>query len=162
MPYTPKLGTLAYLLSPDRSQVLLIRRDQNKDDLHYGKYNGVGGKLEKDEDIVTGIKREIKEETGIDAINVTLRGTVSWPGFGKNGEDWFGFIFRVESFTGEPLTVSPEGSLVWVPVKDILTLPMWEGDRHFLPMVFDDEVKTFHGILPYKNGKPTSWSFQRI
>jgi 8-oxo-dGTP diphosphatase len=162
MPYTPKLGTLAYILSKDKSQVLLIRRDRLKEDLHYGKYNGVGGKLEPNEDVVTGIKREINEETGVEATKLTFRGTVSWPGFGKNGEDWFGFIFRVDAFTGTPMKVSPEGSLVWVPIKDILTLPMWEGDRHFLPMVFDDEKTTFHGILPYKNGKPTSWSYERL
>ena len=162
MPYTPKLGTLAYIVSKDRSQVLLIHRDKNKQDLHYGKYNGVGGKLEPDEDIVTGIEREIKEETGLDAEKIILRGTVSWPGFGKNGEDWFGFIFRIDEFSGELIKSSPEGSLVWVPLTKLLTLPMWEGDRHFLPLVFDDEPKTFHGILPYEDGKPLSWSVRRV
>jgi 8-oxo-dGTP diphosphatase len=36
-------------------------------------------------------------------------------------------------------------------------LPLWEGDRHFLPLVFDRGIHQFHGIMPYHQGKPLSW-----
>src|SRR5262249_6928065 len=113
MPYTPILATLGYVFSPDGQRVLLIHRNARAGDLHLGKYNGLGGKLKRDEDVVVGIRREIREEAGIECERLSLRGTISWPGFGKNGEDWFGFIFRIDAFSGTPLQANAEGSLEW-------------------------------------------------
>ncbi|MEM7033180.1 MAG: 8-oxo-dGTP diphosphatase [Chloroflexota bacterium] len=158
--YMPILGTLGYVLSPDGKETLLIHRNARLDDEHYGKYNGLGGKLESDEDIVTGIKREIREEAGIECEEVVFRGTINWPGFGANGEDWFGFVFRIDRFSGTPIKENPEGELSWVPVDKIDELPMWEGDRYFLPMVFDDSPP-FHAVMRYDEGKPVSWSYTR-
>src|SRR5262249_4474002 len=100
MAYTPILASLGYVLSPDRRRVLMIHRNSRPDDSHFGKYNGLGGKLHAGEDIVTGMKREIREEAGIECEQLTLRGTINWPGFGPNGENWFGFIFLIERFSG--------------------------------------------------------------
>ncbi|CAM6002450.1 unnamed protein product [Sphagnum balticum] len=60
--YCPILATLAYVVSPDRTEVLLIHRNKRPDDLHFGKYNGLGGKVEPTENIIEGVKREIFEE----------------------------------------------------------------------------------------------------
>jgi 8-oxo-dGTP diphosphatase len=157
MPYTPILATLGYVVSADRTQVLMLRRDRRPDDIHLGKFNGLGGKLDADEDVVTGMRREVREEAGLECVSLYLRGTMSWPGFGKNGEDWFGFVFRIDRWQGEPLAENAEGTLLWVPVDRLLELPLWEGDRHFLPLVFDDHVAQFHGLLPYCAGKPGQW-----
>lgn len=162
MPYTPILATLGYIMSPDGQQTLLIHRNTRPDDLHLGKYNGLGGKLDPGEDVIAGIKREVREEAGIDCEKILLRGTVSWPGFGKHGEDWFGFIFRIDRFRGTPLTENPEGTLAWVPVEQVLDLPLWEGDRYFLPLVFSDDPRQFHGVMPYKDGRPISWTYSLI
>jgi 8-oxo-dGTP diphosphatase len=162
MPYTPVLATLGYIMSPDGQETLLIHRNTRADDHHLGKYNGLGGKLEPDEDIVAGLKREVREESGLECQKVVLRGTISWPGFGKHGEDWFGFIFRVESFKGEPFTDNPEGTLSWIPVEKVLDLPLWEGDRHFLPLVFGRDPRQFHGVMPYEKGRPLSWKYSLI
>ena len=163
MPYTPTLATLGYILSSDKKQVLLVHRNRSPSDQHYGKYNGVGGKLEAGEDVVAGMCREIREETGLECDELLLRGTVSWPGFGKAGEDWFGFIFRVESWHGEPLAENAEGSLAWADVDRILELPMWEGDREFIPLVFErDDPRQFHGVMPYRDGRPESWRYSLV
>ena len=162
MPYTPILGTLGYVLSPDRRRVLLIRRDRRAGDIHFGKYNGLGGKLEKDEDVVAGMRRELREEAGIEADELVLRGTISWPGFGKDGADWFGFIFVIERWHGEVKEENPEGKLEWVELDQILDLPLWEGDRHFLPLVFEKGAHQFHGVMPYQDGKPLSWRVSEL
>src|SRR5580658_8313809 len=148
MPYTPILATLGYVLSPDRWRVLMIHRNARDDDHHLGKYNGLGGKLEATEDAAAGMRREIREEAGIECLKLELRGTISWPGFGKQGEDWFGFIFRIDAFKGDPVAGNNEGSLVWVERDKILDLPLWEGDRFFLPLVFDRMSRQFHGVMP--------------
>ncbi|NID04006.1 8-oxo-dGTP diphosphatase [Luteibacter jiangsuensis] len=162
MPYTPIVATLGYVLSPDGSHVLMIHRNARQDDMHLGKYNGLGGKMEPGEDIAACMRREIREEAGIECTEMSLRGTLNWPGFGKQGEDWLGFIFVVTRFEGTPLTSNHEGALEWVPVEKLDALPMWEGDRHFLPLVFDADPRPFHGVMPYKDGRMISWHVTRL
>lgn len=162
MPYTPIVATLGYVMSPDGRQVLMVHRNARKDDHHLGKYNGLGGKLEPDEDVVSCMRREIREEAGIECGAMRLRGTISWPGFGKAGEDWLGFVFVIDQWSGTPLESNSEGTLEWVPVERITALPLWEGDRHFLPLVFDDDPRAFHGVMPYRDGRVQSWTCSRI
>jgi 8-oxo-dGTP diphosphatase len=162
MPVSPILATLGYVFSPDGRRVLMIHRNARPDDAHYGKYNGLGGKLEPDEDVVSGMRREIREEAGIECIDLRLAGTILWTGFGKNHEDWFGFIFRIDSFTGTPIASNPEGTLEWVELGAVAALNLWEGDRHFLPLVFDPSGGPFHGVMPYRDGRPLSWNFTRL
>lgn len=162
MPYTPILATLGYVFSADRSRVLMIHRNARPQDAHLGKWNGLGGKLEPNEDIATGMQREIREEAGIECQSMQLAGTISWPGFGRHGEDWFGFIFRIFAWTGTPRTTNDEGTLEWIAIDEVLKLPLWEGDRWFLPLVFDFSAPPFHGVMPYKNGKPVDWAFRKV
>ena len=160
--FKPVLATLGYILSPHGSEVLMIHRNKRPDDLHFGKYNGLGGRLEANEDVVSGMRREILEESGLVAERMVLRGTISWPGFGKKDEDWFGFIFRIESWHGKASTGNHEGTLEWVPLTSLSTLSLWPSDHHFLPMVFDDDSRPFHGYMPYHNGEMVSWSYERL
>ena len=159
--YTPIIGTLGYILSPDKNQVLLVHRNARKGDHHLGKYNGLGGKMEPGEDVMACMSREILEEAGIICKKMILRGTVNWPGFGPNGEHWLGFVFLITAFAGTPATDNEEGDLAWHLLADMGKLPMWEGDRFFLPLVFDDDPRPFHGHMPYSNGRPVSWEYSR-
>ena len=161
MPYQPILATLGYLLSADARRVLMAHRNARPGDQHLGKYNGLGGKLEADEDVAAGMRREIQEEAGVECLSLQLRGTISWPGFGRAGEDWFGFIFLIPQWQGEPPAANAEGSLEWVEVDALDTLPLWEGDRHFLPLVFDGDPRPFHGVMPYRDGRMLSWRVSR-
>lgn len=161
MPYTPIVATLGYVLSHDGREVLMLHRNAREEDHHLGKYNGLGGKIEPDEDVLAGMRREIHEEAGIVCDELTLRGTISWPGFGKHGEDWLGFVFVVTRFSGTPFERNPEGTLEWVAVDRLHELSMWEGDREFLPLVFDGDPRPFHGVMPYRDGRMVSWRYSR-
>lgn len=162
MTYTPIVGTLGYVMSPDGKRVLMVHRIAREDDDHLGKYNGLGGKLHPDEDVVTCMRRELHEEAGIECLDMVLRGTVNWTNFGPNGEDWLGFIFRIDRFSGTPPDRNDEGTLAWHPVDKILELPMWEGDRHFLPLIFDEDPRIFHGHMPYDGERATRWNYVRV
>jgi 8-oxo-dGTP diphosphatase len=159
--YKPIIGTLGYILSPDRKKVLLVHRNARDGDHHLGKYNGLGGKMEPDEDVMGCMIREIEEEAGITCQKMSLRGTVNWTGFGPNGENWLGFIFLITTFEGTPAVSNDEGELAWHLLGDINSLPMWEGDRFFLPLVFDDDPRPFYGHMPYRDGSPVSWEYSR-
>jgi 8-oxo-dGTP diphosphatase len=178
MTYTPILGTLAYVVDARCDNVLLVHRNRRPDDQHLGKWNGLGGKLENHENLAQGLRREIEEEAGLHVSAMHLRGTVSWPGFGPNGEDWFSPIFLVTSFevaaTADVVTTNHEGDLHWIPITRLLDacsddertrntadLPLWEGDRCFVPLVFDADPRIFHGVMPYENGRPVSWTVER-
>lgn len=164
MPYTPIIATLGYVLAPDQRSVLLVHRNARPGDQHLGKYNGLGGKLEPDEDVVAGMRRELREEAAIEALELSLRGTISWPGFGKHGEDWLGFLFLITRFSGTPPTQNVEGSLEWVALEHLLAgkLPLWPGDKLFLPLVFNHDLRQFHGVMPYRDGQPISWQYSLI
>lgn len=55
--------------SPDRSKILFCKRRKEP---YLGLYNLVGGKIEKEEDSLHAAYRELYEETGIQASDITL------------------------------------------------------------------------------------------
>lgn len=164
MPYAPIIGVLGYVVRDGRVLMVLRSRDG---DVHQGKFNGLGGKLEADEDVIGCLHRELMEEVGITVTAERLRGTISWPGFGAAGESWFGFVFVVDAFDGEVPERNDDGPLEWIELDRLLgvgdhePLPMWPGDRQFLPLVFDDDPRPFHGVMPYVDGEPAGWSYRR-
>ncbi len=171
----PIVGSLAYIWDRQRDQVLMIHRVARAADDHFGKYNGLGGKLERGESITENLRRELFEEANLAVTDARLRGTIAWPGFGPAGEDWLGFVFVIEGFVGDIPATNPEGKLSWVarsrligacsedPVtRERADLPMWEGDRYFLPLVFDDDPRPFHGVMPYHEGRPIDWRYERL
>ena len=175
MALTPIIGTLAYILNEETDEVLLIRRDSRPDDDHFGKVNGLGGKVETNEHILSGLRREILEEADITILSMELRGVITWTDFGPKREHWLGFIFLIRDWEGEPEASNDEGSLEWVHRHNLLdscsadastrrkvNLPLWEGDRHFLPLVFDDDPRTFYGLMPYDGESFESWTYERL
>lgn len=155
MPYTPIMSTLGYVVDAERRRVLLVHRIGRDDDEQLGMWNGLGGKLEPLEDAATGLARELREEAGIEVTAMQLRGTLNWPGFGSKGEDWFALVFLVTAFEGTPASGNEEGPLEWVEIDRLNDLPMYDGDRAFLPFVFDDSVGQFHGVMEYSGRELT-------
>lgn len=47
-------------------------------------------------------------------------------------------LFTATGWTGEP-HVCDEGDLAWIKKAELLTLPMWEGDKIFLRLLDSDE-----------------------
>lgn len=162
MPYTPILATLGYVLSSDGKSVLMVSRNARPSDEHYGKYNGLGGKVEPHEDLVSAMRREIQEEAGIVALDLVLRGSINWPSFGPAQRDWMSFVFRVDRWSGTPWHANQEGTLEWIPLEQLLNLNLWPGDRYFIPMVFDHDPRQFHGIMRYQGDQPIYWQYTRI
>lgn len=142
-----KVATLCYLRQA--GETLMIHRIKKENDMHAGKWNGLGGKLEAGETPEECAVREIREESGLVIANPLLKGILSFPMFdGK--EDWYAFVFLVREFEGQ-LSDSPEGVLRWIDDGELLDLELWEGDRIFIPWL--ERPGFFSGKFIYQNGK---------
>ena len=142
-----KLATLCYV--KNGNEILLLHRNKKENDIHAGKYNGLGGKFEPGETPEACARREILEESGLIAEELDLRGFITFPNFAR-GEDWYVFVFMINRFSGE-LIDSPEGTLEWVEMSDIPKQNFWEGDYIFLPWLFRPE--RFSACFDYEAGK---------
>ena len=131
-----KLATLCYIKKDGKT--LMLHRTKNKNDIHEGKWVGVGGKIEKGESPEECAVREVFEETGLKAEELKLRGLLTFPDF-NNSEDWYGYLYVVEKFSGE-IIESPEGDLKWVEDSKLFELDMWEGDELFMRWMMEDRM----------------------
>ena len=142
-----KLATLCYIKKDGRT--LMMHRIKRKDDLHYGKWNGLGGKMQPGETPEECVIREVKEESGLLIKDPQLNGFLTFPSFDE-WDDWYVFVFTAQRFRGKLLD-SAEGYLKWVKDDELLKLDLWEGDHIFLPWL--DDKKFFSAKFNYQDGQ---------
>lgn len=142
-----QLATLCYIIKDNKT--LMLYRNKKPNDFHEGKWNGLGGKFEKSETPEECVIREVKEESGLLIKNPKLHGIITFPMF-DNIKDWYVFMFTVTEFTGE-LIDSNEGKLEWIPNEKLLELNLWDGDKYFIPWLFQE--KYFSAKFIYEDKK---------
>ena len=141
-----KLGTLCYLKKEVKT--LMLHRVKKERDMHAGKWNGLGGKVDSGESPEECAVREVREESGLTMLDPRLRGILTFPAF-DGTDDWYVYVFTADRFEGD-LIESPEGNLAWIPDEELPRLNVWEGDRIFLPWLGQDRF--FSGKFVYKDG----------
>jgi 8-oxo-dGTP diphosphatase len=123
----------------------LVHRNKKANDIHEGKWNGLGGKFEAGETPEECVVREVYEESGLSIRNPKLYGLLMFPDF--KGNDWYVFVFTATDSSGE-LIDSPEGKLEWIPDENVLGLNLWESDHVFMPWI--EEGKFFSAKFEYE------------
>ena len=126
-------STLCYITRG--SDVLMLHRVKKKNDINKDKWIGVGGKFEPKETPDECLLREALEETGLKLTSWRCRGVVTFLPEGGEGE--YMYLFTADGFEGT-LKVCNEGDLAWVSREFLHSLPMWEGDRIFLELLWQD------------------------
>ena len=126
-------STLCYITRGD--QVLMLHRVKKENDLNKDKWIGIGGKFEGEESPDECLLREAWEETGLTLTSWRCRGVVTFLCDGMEGE--FMYLFTADGFEGEPKECD-EGDLQWVSREFLYSLPMWEGDKIFLDLLWQD------------------------
>lgn len=149
-----KLATLCYVTNENKT--LMLYRNKKQNDYHEGKWNGLGGKFEIGETPEECAAREIKEEAGLTVKSLKLKGFITFPLFdGK--EDWYVFLFVIDKFDGDIID-SPEGKLEWIDNDKLLELNLWDGDKIFIPWLFQE--KFFSAKFNYENGAYKDFSVE--
>jgi 8-oxo-dGTP diphosphatase len=128
------LATLCYIKQNDHT--LMVYRNKKPNDMHEGKWNGLGGKFEPGESPEECVIREVQEESGLQIREPKLHGLLMFPKF--KGDDWYVFVFTANEFNGE-LIDSPEGKLEWIPDEKLTSLNLWESDLLFFPWMEDEK-----------------------
>ena len=125
-----RLTTLCYIEKD--GCYLMLHRVKKAQDENQGKWIGVGGHLEENESPEECVLREAKEETGLSLTGLRLRGIITFilPDWGNE----LTFLYTAET-SESALPECAEGVLKWVPIDQVDSLPLWEGDRVFLPLL---------------------------
>lgn len=137
-------STVQVYLKKDDSYLLLYR-NKKKNDMNEGKWIGVGGHVEKGETIDQAVIREVKEETGLDVHSLKCNGEVL---FINDDYQEMMYIYKIDDFSGS-LIECDEGELKWIKIKDMLLLPMWEGDKAYLGKL-EENAPYFKMVIKYK------------
>ena len=125
--------TLCYLERGD--EYLMLHRTKKENDLNHDKWVGVGGKFQEGESPEECVLRETWEETGLTLTRWRYRGLVTFV-----SDQWgteYMHLFTADQWTGEPHPCD-EGDLAWIRKRDLLALPLWEGDKIFLDLLERD------------------------
>tara|TARA_Y100000310_G_scaffold332537_1_gene408310 strand:+ start:1606 stop:2088 length:483 start_codon:yes stop_codon:yes gene_type:complete len=128
-------ATLCLLLKEDQKEILLAMK---KKGFGQGKWNGVGGKFdqEQDRDIFDTAIRETKEEIGVDITNNDLKRVAILHFRFPYKEEWNQdvHVFLTRNWQGEPVE-SDEMAPKWFRNDQIPFKEMWDDDIHWLPKV---------------------------
>ncbi len=121
--------TLIFITQGDR--LLLIRGHPQKR-IWANLYNGIGGHIERGEDVLSAARRELEEETGIFVPDLWLCGIVMIDVGEQTGIGLFVFRGHTEA---QPIESSAEGKLEWIPIDQLLEYPLVEDLPILLPKV---------------------------
>lgn len=136
MPSDYSQTTICFLFN-DRSEILLAFKKRG---FGKGKWNGVGGKVKDGEQPIDAARREITEEVGVLANELTPQGSIEfvWPESMKENNT-VSYIFSTRSFTGEP-TESEECRPQWFSLNAIPYEHMWDDDKYWYPKMINGET----------------------
>lgn len=128
---------------------LLLHRVKKEHDINRDKWIGIGGKFEEGESPEDCVRREVREETGLELQEPRYCGIVTFQS-DEMVETEFMHLFHATRFSGE-IRDCDEGVLEWISKERFAELPHWDGDRIFLTLL-DREVPFFSLKLTYQKG----------
>mmetsp|Transcript_33322 Transcript_33322/g.79021 ORF Transcript_33322/g.79021 Transcript_33322/m.79021 type:complete len:165 (+) Transcript_33322:91-585(+) len=142
MSLAPKLLTL--VIVQDGSRILLGKKKRGFGE---GYFNGFGGKVEPGEKVSQAALRELKEEAGISAKDLELRGVLTF-NFDDKPQPWEVHVFRVSHWSGQPAE-SDEMIPQWFHSSSIPYEQMWADDPYWYPLFL--EGKRFTGTFDFRD-----------
>ena len=130
-------------------RILLIEKKRG---LGAGKINGPGGKIDLGETPLQAAIRETQEELLITPHAPLKLGELHFSM--SDCPDIHCYVYRAEDYSGTP-TETEEAVPVWAEIDAIPYHRMWEDDRHWLPLLINEQA--FRGRFIFE-GEHLQWS----
>ena len=147
-------STLCYIRCNNR--ILMLFRDKKEADINKGKWIGVGGKFKDGEQAGNCLRREVREETGLEPASFAFRGIILFRDIPEDGcevcEEMYLYTADISEEEASHICSCDEGTLRFIPEDEIMDLPLWEGDRVFLRDILEGRKRISYE-LTYKKGK---------
>ena len=141
------LATLMFIIKD--GQILLIEKKRG---LGAGKINGPGGKIDPGETALQAVIRETQEELHVTPHSPRKLGELRFSM--SDCPDILCHVYRSDDWTGTP-TETDEAVPVWTSLDKIPYHRMWEDDRHWLPLLVNEQ--SFLGRFVFE-GERMLWS----
>eukprot|EP00752_Nemacystus_decipiens_P008300 g7420.t1 len=112
-----------------------------------GKWNGFGGKVEGEETVAQAAKRELMEESGVTAQELSLRGQLIFhvPSYPSTMRV---HVYEAVSYQGEP-EESEEMRPRWFRETELPLKDMWADDEYWMPLFL--KGKSFRGEFHFSD-----------
>lgn len=131
-------------LIQDGEKILL----QNRVKKDWKGYTLPGGHVEAGESFVDAVKREMKEETGLDILNPKLVGIKQFPFKNEDGVDcrYIVLLFKAEEFKGEVVS-SSEGEMTWVRYEQLSSMDTVDDLEDLLDVFNNPDLTEFQYLV---------------
>lgn len=117
-------------------KILFLVRDKKNETVHLkGKLIAIGGKIEDGESSDDAIRREAREEAGIEVGKLNLRAMLYFRKFGTDKNDWITFLYTASTYKGK-ITNGKEGNFIWKNFNEIDKADTYSQDKLFLKLIF--------------------------
>ena len=140
----------------NNGRYLMMHRVKKQVDENKYKWVGIGGKFEEGESPEDCAVREIREETGLrfSPQELKYRAVVTFVSdeWGTEYMHLFTASADADKLSSLRMEKDVEGVLEWVPISEIVRLPIWEGDKIFLKLLVED-APFFSLKLEYQGDK---------
>lgn len=144
-PAAVHLRTLCFVFCGE--DLLLICRQRPPD---VGRWNAIGGKLDRGEDPLDAARRELREEAGIEPP-LAFRG-VATVVVRSTGDHWAIFLFSAQ-VADRTVTPSHEGPLRWASPQEIASLPVLPDIPLLLPHLRDRDSTVILAKFTYADAE---------
>ena len=112
-----------------------------------------GGHVEKGENFIASVIREVKEETGLTIYDPLLCGMEEYKA-DNNDERYLMLFYKTDKFEGE-LKSSKEGKVFWINKDDLLKYELSLDLDRIYKIMIDDSLSEL--IYEYRNGEYISY-----